>query len=465
MVYYRVVTYVVGASEADWYGSLHAFFLTLTFGGLNADFLVVLLEGSEILTSLGELTFFHTLSDVPMDESTLGVHKIELVVNSGEDLSDGSGVGDHADSAHDLGEVTAWDDGGWLVVDTALEASWAPIDELDGSLGLDGGDGGVDILGDDVTSVHEAAGHVLSVARVTLGHHGGGLERAVGDLGDGELLVVGLLSGDDWGVGGEHEMDTWVGHQVGLELSHIDVEGTVESEGGSERGDDLRDESVEVGVGGSLNVEVSAADVVDGLVVEHDGDVSVLEEGVGGEDRVVWLNNGGGDLRGWVDGETELGLLSVINGKSLEEERTKTGSGTTTDGVEDEESLKTSALIGELSDSVEAEVNDLLTDGVVTTGEVVGGVLLTRDELLWVEELSVGAGSDLIDNGRLEIEEDSAGDVLASTGLREEGVESVITATDGLIGGHLTVRLDTVLEAEELPAGVTNLDTGLTDVD
>ena len=111
-----------------------------------------------------------------MDEGTLGVHEIELVIDSGEDLSDGSGVGDHAHSAHDLGEVTTWDDSGWLIVDTALEASWAPVDELDGSLGLDGGDSGVDILGDDITSVHEAAGHVLSVARVTLGHHGGGLE-------------------------------------------------------------------------------------------------------------------------------------------------------------------------------------------------------------------------------------------------------------------------------------------------
>ena len=187
-----------------------------------------------------------------MDEGTLGVHEIELVVDSGEHLSDGSGVGDHADGAHDLGEVTTWDDGGWLVVDTALEASWAPVDELDGSLGLDGGDSGVDILGDDITSVHEAASHVLSVARIALGHHGGGLEGAVGDLGNGELLVVGLLSGDDWGVGGKHEMDTWVWHQVGLELSDIDVEGTIESEGGGEGGDDLRDQSVEVGVGGCL---------------------------------------------------------------------------------------------------------------------------------------------------------------------------------------------------------------------
>ena len=277
--------------------------------------------------------------------------------------------------------------------------------------------------------------------------------------------MVGLLSRDDGSVGGEHEMDTGVGHQVGLELSHIDVQSTIESEGGSEGGDDLGDESVQVGVGGSLDVEVTTADIVDGFVVEHDGDIGVLKERVSGEHGVVRLNDSGGDLGRGVHSEAELGLLAVVNGESLEEERAETGAGTTTDGVEDEEALETSALISELSDTVEAEINNFLTDGVVTTGEVVGGVLLTRDELLGVEELSVGAGTNLIDDGGLEIEEDSAGDVLASTSLGEEGVESIIATTDGLIGGHLTVRLDTVLEAEELPAGVTDLDTGLTDVD
>ena len=260
-------------------------------------------------------------------------------------------------------------------------------------------------------------------------------------------------------------MDSWVWHQVGLELSNIDVKGTVESEGGSQGGDNLRDESVQVGVGWSLDIEVSSADIVNGLVVEHDGDISVLEEGVGGENGVVWLNNGGGDLWGWVDGETELGLLAVVDGKSLEEERTKTGAGTTTDGVEDEEALETSALVSELSDSVEAEINNLLTNGVVTSGEVVGGILLTGDELLWVEELSVGSGSDLINDGWLKIEENGSWDVLTGTSLGEEGVEGVVTTTDGFVGWHLTVWLDTVLEAEKLPAGVTDLDTGLTDVD
>jgi len=277
--------------------------------------------------------------------------------------------------------------------------------------------------------------------------------------------VVGLLGGDDGSVRREHEMDTWVRHQVGLEFSDINVEGTVESEGGGEGRDDLGDQSVQVGVGGALDIEVSTADIVTGLVVEHDGDVGVLEEGVGGEDGVVWLDNGGGDLGRRVDGETELGLLSVIDGESLEEEGTETGAGTATNSVVDEETLETSALIGKLSDSVEAEINDLLTDGVMTTGEVVGGILLSGDELLGVEQLSVGAGTDLVDDCGLEIEEHRAGDVLASTSLGEEGVESVVTTTDGLIGGHLTVRLDSVLEAEELPAGVTDLDTGLTDVD
>ena len=277
--------------------------------------------------------------------------------------------------------------------------------------------------------------------------------------------MVGLLGGDDGSVRREHEMDTWVRHQVGLEFSDINVEGTVESEGGGEGRDDLGDQSVQVGVGGALDVEVSTADIVTGLVVKHDGDVGVLKEGVSGQHGVVWLDDSGGDLRRRVDGETKLGLLSVIDGESLEEEGTETGAGTATNGVVDEETLETSALIGKLSDSVEAEINDLLTDGVMTTGEVVGGVLLTRDELLGVEQLSVGAGTDLIDDGGLEIEEDGAGDVLASTSLGEEGVESVVATTDGLIGGHLTVRLNTVLEAEELPAGVTDLDTGLTDVD
>ena len=83
------------------------------------------------------------------------------------------------------------------------------------------------------------------MAGVALGHHGGGLEGGVGDLGHGQLLVVGLLGGDDWGVGREHEVDAGVGHQVGLELGHVHVQGAVEAQRGCQRGDDLGDQPAE----------------------------------------------------------------------------------------------------------------------------------------------------------------------------------------------------------------------------
>mmetsp|Transcript_30916 Transcript_30916/g.59626 ORF Transcript_30916/g.59626 Transcript_30916/m.59626 type:complete len:350 (+) Transcript_30916:38-1087(+) len=297
--------------------------LTLAFTGvsrLSTDFFVVLLKGSKILTSLGELTFFHTFSDVPVDECTLSVHKVELVVNSGEDLSDGSGVGDHANGTLDLCKITSRDNRRRLVVDSALETGRRPVNELNGTLGLDGGNSSVDILGDDVTTVHEAASHVLTVARIALSHHGGRFEGRVGNLSDRELFVVCLLGRDDRGVGRKHKVNTRVRDKVGLELGHVDVEGTVKTKRSGKRRDHLGNQTVQVGVGRTLDVEGATADVIDSFVVKHNSDIGVLEERVGGKHRVVRLNNSGGDLGGRVYGETELGLLAVVNGKTLEKE-------------------------------------------------------------------------------------------------------------------------------------------------
>ena len=54
--------------------------------------------------------------------------------------------------------------------------------------------------------------------------------------------------------------------------------------------------------------------------------------------------------------------------------------------------------------------------------------------------------------------------IIVLTSLRKEGVERVVRDADGLVGGHLPVRLDAVLQAIELPARVAHLATGLTHV-
>lgn len=397
-----------------------------------------------------------------MDEGSLVVHEIELVVDSVEDLSNGGVVGEHAASTRNLAHLASLNLRLRLTVDTSLETSGAPVDELDGLLSLDGADGVGNILRKDITSVHEGASHVLTALRIALAHHRRRIEERVGNLSNRHVLKSSLLSSNDRGVGGEHEVDSGVGNEVGLELVDIDVEGTVEAEGGSHGGDDLGNESVEVGVAGSLNAEVGAAEIVDGLVVEDDADIGVLEESVGGEDGVVGLNDGGGELRRGVDGEGKLGLLAVEGGEVLEEERTETGTGTSTDGVEDEEALEGVAGIGGLTDSVEDEVDDLLADGVATTGEVVGGVLLAGDELLGVVHVLVGTSADLVNDGGLEIDENGTRNTLAGASLLEHGSKALSV----LAGVHeLTVLVDTVLQAVQFPAGITDLNTGLTDVE
>ncbi len=50
-----------------------------------------------------------------------------------------------------------------------------------------------------------------------------------------------------------------------------------------------------------------------------------------------------------------------------------------------------------------------------------------------MEELSVGSGSDFVDDSWLQVEEDATGNVLASSSLGEEGVEGIITTTNGLV--------------------------------
>jgi hypothetical protein len=127
----------------------------------------------------------------------------------------------------------------------------------------------------------------------------GGLETAVSDLRHAKLLVVGLLRRDNRSVGDQREVNPRIGDQIRLELRQIHVQRSVKPQRGRNRGHNLPDQAVEVGVGGPIDVQITATDVVDGLVVDHEGAVGMLQGGVGGQDGVVRLHHGSGHL--WIE--------------------------------------------------------------------------------------------------------------------------------------------------------------------
>jgi hypothetical protein len=55
--------------------------------------------------------------------------------------------------------------------------------------------------------------------------------------------------------------------------------------------------------------------------------------------------------------------------------------------------------------------------------------------------------------------------VLSGSSFGEEGVERVIASSQGLVAGHLTIRLNAMLQAVKLPASIAHLATGLANVD
>jgi hypothetical protein len=166
-----------------------------------------------------------------------------------------------------------------------------------------------------------------------------------GQVADFEALVGVTIAGDNWSVADKRVVNARVRHQVGLELVQIDIERSVKAKTGGDGADDLGNQAVEMLVAGTRDVKVAMADVIHGFVVNEESAVRVFDCAVGGQDSVVWLNNGCGDTGGRVYGEFELGFLAIVGGEPLEKKSTETGASATAEGVEDQEALKGGAVV------------------------------------------------------------------------------------------------------------------------
>ena len=126
--------------------------------------------------------------------------------------------------------------------------------------------------------------------------------------------------------------------------------------------------------------------------------------------------------------------------------------------------MESGTAVGKLADTVQDGVDNLLANGVVTTGVVVGGVFLSRNDLVGVVKLGVLSGTDFVTDGGFQVDKDGTRDVLSRGSLAEKGVEGIVGHSKRSVRGHVAIGVDSVLEAVKLPAVVTNLDTGLAEM-
>mmetsp|Transcript_78078 Transcript_78078/g.155161 ORF Transcript_78078/g.155161 Transcript_78078/m.155161 type:complete len:543 (+) Transcript_78078:117-1745(+) len=383
--------------------------LALLLGG---GVLVLLVLGDEVVhvgLGLGELHLVHALAGVPVEEGLAAEHGGELLGDALHHLLHAGGVAAEADRHLEaLGRDVA---------DGALEVVGDPLDEVGRVLVLHVEHLLVDLLGRHAAAEERARGEVAAVAGVGGGHHVLGIEHLLGELGHREGAVLLRATRRERCKSDHEEVEAGEGDHVDGELAEVAVElaGEAEAAGGGRH--DGGDQVVEVTEGRGCQLESAEADVIEGLVVEEERLVRVLDELVHGEHAVVGLDDSVGHLGRREDRVGAHDTVGVLLADLGDEERAHAGAGAATERVGHGEALEAVAALGLLADDVEDGVDELGALGVVALGPVVAGARLAEDKVVRAEDLAEGARADGVHGAGLEVHEDVAGHIATARSL------------------------------------------------
>lgn len=134
------------------------------------------------------------------------------------------------------------------------------------------------------------------MARVRGSHHVLGVKHLLSKLRNGDGTVASGASGGERRKTDHEEMKTRERHHVNGQLSKVGVKLTGETKTCSDTRHNNGDEVVQVTICRGGKLESTQADVIEGLIVNTERLVRVLDELMDGKSGVVRLNDGVRDL-------------------------------------------------------------------------------------------------------------------------------------------------------------------------
>jgi len=123
------------------------------------------------------------------------------------------------------------------------------------------------------------------------------------------------------------------------------------------------------------------------------------------------------------------------------------------------ETLEAIARFRLFSDNIEDRVDKFSSFSVVTFGPVVTGSRLSKNKVVWSEDLAEWTGSDRVHGAWLEIDEDSSWDVFTAGGFIVVNVDSLELKIGVAVVGSGWV--DSVFVGDDFPEFGTDLVTAL----
>merc|ERR1719361_795771 len=377
------------------------FFFTLRFFITCILFVLVFSnQVTNVFVCFLELHLVHTFSFVPMEESLSSVHSTKLSGQTLEDAFQCRGVGNEC-RAHVARNWRRFNNG-------ALNVVGNPLDKVVSLLVLKFVHILVDVVCGHTSTEAERGCQVLSIVWFDVGEEVSCAVSLCRQLLNRHFYLFGMVRTNKRCLRNEEEVESREGDQVDSQLSKVAVQFTREAKGRSHTATSLSNKSIQLTVSGLFVLQNVVVDVVQSLVVNDKRFVRVFQQLMRRKNSVIRFDNGIGHFGGWEHGVGGGNSVWVAVTNLQQEKSSHTRTSSSSERVENLETLRRVALLNFLADSVQHRLHKLCTFSVVSFCPVVSCSVVSKHHVVGFEHRSNRRGFNHVHGSRFQVNQNSA---------------------------------------------------------